>query len=40
MSLYESLGFQHIGTRRDYYPAELGREDAFVFGLKMVESTD
>ena len=35
MSLYESVGFVHIGTRKDYYPSDQGREDAFVFGLDL-----
>lgn len=29
-SVYEHLGFVRIGVRRDYYPAERGREDAVV----------
>lgn len=29
--LYESEGFNEIGQRRGYYPAEKGREDALVF---------
>lgn len=28
--LYEKLGFQHIGVRKNYYPAAQGREDALV----------
>lgn len=28
--LYESLGFESIGQRRDYYPTDSGREDALV----------
>ncbi|GAB6046928.1 ribosomal protein S18-alanine N-acetyltransferase [Methyloparacoccus murrellii] len=28
--LYRSLGFNEIGTRKDYYPARHGREDALV----------
>lgn len=28
--LYEKLGFNEIGLRRDYYPARNGREDALV----------
>ncbi len=30
ISLYESLGFETIGLRRHYYPADHGREDALV----------
>lgn len=29
-ALYESYGFNEIGRRRNYYPAESGREDALV----------
>lgn len=28
--LYDKLGFNEIGLRRDYYPASNGREDALV----------
>lgn len=28
--LYQSMGFNEIGTRKDYYPARIGREDALV----------
>lgn len=34
--LYESEGFAQIGTRHRYYPAEAGREDAWVFSISMV----
>lgn len=30
IALYHGLGFQRIGLRRCYYPADGGREDAFV----------
>lgn len=30
LRLYDSLGFVRVGTRRGYYPAEDGREDALV----------
>ncbi len=35
IGLYESLGFAHVGTRNDYYPSELGREDALVLALPL-----
>ena len=35
LALYDSLGFSHIGTRKDYYPAALGREDAEVLALAL-----
>ncbi len=34
-ALYASLGFVEIGLRRDYYPAELGNEDARVLALTL-----
>jgi ribosomal-protein-alanine N-acetyltransferase len=27
------MGFNEIGTRKDYYPAKKGREDAVVMAL-------
>jgi ribosomal-protein-alanine acetyltransferase len=34
ISLYQSIGFEEIGLRRDYYPVENGnREDAILMGL-------
>ena len=30
LRLYLSEGFNEVGTRRDYYPAHKGREDAVV----------
>jgi ribosomal-protein-alanine N-acetyltransferase len=34
-ALYASLGFREIGLRKDYYPAELGNEDARVLALSL-----
>ncbi len=34
-TLYASLGFREIGLRKDYYPAELGNEDARVLALSL-----
>ena len=31
VQLYQQEGFNRIGVRRNYYPAEHGREDALVF---------
>ncbi|WP_374593740.1 ribosomal protein S18-alanine N-acetyltransferase [Aquabacterium sp.] len=31
--LYTAFGFEVVGTRRGYYPARGGREDAIVMGL-------
>lgn len=30
IKLYRRMGFNEIGTRKDYYPAKQGREDALV----------
>jgi ribosomal-protein-alanine N-acetyltransferase len=37
MALYQSLGFTQIGTRRGYYQAVGGREDAAVLRLRLDE---
>lgn len=31
--LYESVGFEQIAVRKDYYPAVIGREDGLVYAL-------
>jgi len=36
-ALYAAAGFAEIGTRRDYYPASEGREDAVVLERKLEE---
>jgi len=36
--LYADLGFRHVGTRRGYYPAHDGREDAYVLSLSLPRS--
>lgn len=33
VNLYERLGFDGIALRRDYYPADQGREDALVMRM-------
>ncbi len=33
ISLYESLGFNEVSIRRNYYPAATGREDAIIMAL-------
>ncbi len=35
LALYHSSGFESIGVRRGYYPAEDGREDALVLFRKL-----
>lgn len=34
-ALYAAAGFSEIATRRDYYPAGAGREDAIVLQLEL-----
>jgi ribosomal-protein-alanine N-acetyltransferase len=34
--LYDAQGFKRLGVRRNYYPAEGGREDALVLGFDLV----
>ena len=35
--LYAGLGFAHLGTRKGYYPAAEGREDALVLGYEITD---
>ena len=35
IKLYEKLGFNEIGVRRNYYPAHRGREDALLLALSL-----
>ena len=34
-ALYEAMGFRQVGRRRDYYPADGGREDAVIMSLAL-----
>jgi len=34
-ALYESIGFNEIGRRKDYYPAAHGHEDARVMAMQL-----
>jgi ribosomal-protein-alanine N-acetyltransferase len=34
-SLYRRFGFRKVAVRRDYYPAQTGREDALVLSLPL-----
>ncbi|HDZ78112.1 MAG TPA: GNAT family N-acetyltransferase, partial [Gammaproteobacteria bacterium] len=36
IKLYDKLGFNEIGLRRDYYPGSSGREDALVLAHEIV----
>ncbi len=35
IALYEDMGFNEIGVRKGYYPAEHGREDAIMLALQL-----
>jgi ribosomal-protein-alanine N-acetyltransferase len=35
LRLYERHGFRQVGLRRDYYPAQVGREDALILSLPL-----
>jgi len=35
LALYRSMGFNEIGTRRGYYPADKGRENAQILALNL-----
>lgn len=35
IKMYRDMGFNEIGTRKDYYPAEHGREDALVLACHL-----
>jgi ribosomal-protein-alanine N-acetyltransferase len=36
--LYERYGFAQSGLRRNYYPADGGREDAILMTLRLTEA--
>ena len=33
--LYDTIGFNEVGVRKDYYPAPIGHEDARVLALDL-----
>jgi len=35
IALYESMGFNEMAVRRNYYPAKHGREDAVLMGMAL-----
>ena len=35
INLYAGLGFRQVGLRKDYYPIEGGREDAYIYSLSL-----
>ena len=40
IKLYQSMGFNEVGLRADYYPAANGREDALVMTLTLLDAAD
>ncbi|MCH9699551.1 MAG: ribosomal protein S18-alanine N-acetyltransferase [Gammaproteobacteria bacterium] len=36
IALYHGMGFNEIGRRKDYYPAEKGREDALLLAMDLI----
>ena len=36
-ALYARAGFVQLGVRKDYYPAQKGREDALLLGRSLIE---
>jgi [ribosomal protein S18]-alanine N-acetyltransferase len=40
LELYSDLGFRHVGTRRAYYPAHHGREDAYVLSISLSSAAE
>jgi ribosomal-protein-alanine N-acetyltransferase len=36
IKLYLDMGFDEIGSRRNYYPAKMGREDALIFARTLL----
>lgn len=40
INCYNSAGFNEIGSRKDYYPAQNGREDALLFARQITPITD
>lgn len=37
ISLYNKMGFNQVGNRKNYYPAHRGREDAIIFALELIQ---
>lgn len=35
IALYEQMGFNQVGLRKDYYPLTHGREDAFIYAASL-----
>lgn len=37
IKIYEKLGFDEVGSRKDYYPAKIGREDALILAKQLAD---
>ncbi len=37
LKIYEKLGFDEVGSRKDYYPAKFGREDALILAKQLTD---
>ena len=40
INCYNSAGFNEVGSRKDYYPAPDGREDALLFARQLTASVE
>ena len=40
IKLYLDMGFDEIGSRRNYYPAKTGREDALIFARTILRDEE
>ena len=38
IALYDTMGFNEIGRRPNYYPGKRGREDALVMAIELLDS--
>lgn len=37
LKIYERSGFDEVGSRKDYYPAKFGREDAVILAKQLTD---
>jgi len=37
LKVYERAGFDEVGSRKDYYPAKFGREDAVILAKQLTD---
>ena len=37
LKIYERVGFDEVGNRKDYYPAKFGREDAVILAKQLTD---